>query len=35
MVDLPIPIREQIDAMIVNDRELGTQLAAIDAIVIG
>ena len=33
--DLPPSIREKIDSMIANDEELGTQLAAIDALLIG
>ena len=33
--DLPTPIREHIDRLVLNDEELGTQLAAIDALMIG
>ena len=33
--DLPPSIRDRIDSMIANDEELGTQMAAMDALMIG
>ena len=35
IVDLPTPIRDRIDALVQNDEDLGSQLAAIDALMFG
>ena len=35
VMDLPIPIRQEIDRIVMNDEELGEQLAAIDALMLG
>ncbi len=34
LADLPAPIKDHIDQMVQNDQELGTQLAAIDALML-
>lgn len=35
VADLPTPIKERIDALVHNDMEIGTQFAAMDALLLG
>jgi hypothetical protein len=35
VVDLPMRIKERLDQMVNNDEELGTQLSAMDALLLG